>query len=420
MRHQTRVGIAATVLLASTLTIVASDGARPIGYGQTITQPGKYVVTKDLSGNEGPVLEIMAPGVEIDLNGFSITQMNPVYSVIEIDTATPGPVTLRNGTLAGGLNGVADLSVDADLTLRDLDVAGFLGAGVHAPSFEKVDASDIRTDGGQLGFDLSAPTATTNSVRLRDVRVMTVTDTAVRVTELANLEASGVVVINAVRGLDLQGIAAPFVGSQALIGHSNIHADFGVSCTNTGCNIYESAITSCTFGILYSAGPGSMISHTTVNGSGVDGCYGDPGFEDSLVQIVNSPGVNIHGVTVTGPGGGDPNASGIEITDSDVVTILEVESSYNGKDGIEISGADHVLIEHSVTSKNGRHGVATQGDATVVQDCDSSGNGQDGMHFGTMGIHVYRNNTMLLNQAGIGGIGMNDAIDGGGNIEMNR
>jgi len=68
MKHALVASVLPVVCLFAALPLIAADGAIPIWEPTTITEPGKYVVTRDISGGIG----IEADDVELDLNGFTI------------------------------------------------------------------------------------------------------------------------------------------------------------------------------------------------------------------------------------------------------------------------------------------------------------------------------------------------------------
>ena len=57
-------------------SLSADEGRIPLYEQTTITMPGSYIVTRNISAAAGPVLTIVAEGVTVDLNGFEINGMD--------------------------------------------------------------------------------------------------------------------------------------------------------------------------------------------------------------------------------------------------------------------------------------------------------------------------------------------------------
>jgi hypothetical protein len=73
------------------------------GFPITISVPGTYRLTSNLAVGAGPVIEIAADEVTIDLDGFSISAQSGARTVA-ILSPTNSPhtnLTIRNGTIAG-------------------------------------------------------------------------------------------------------------------------------------------------------------------------------------------------------------------------------------------------------------------------------------------------------------------------------
>ena len=89
------------------LPTIAGEGRTPIyQYPTVITQPGKYIVTRDINGGGGPapVIDVQASPVDIDLNGFTLSNFGGTAPIIY--TFGGVPLTIRNGTLMGGTTGI--------------------------------------------------------------------------------------------------------------------------------------------------------------------------------------------------------------------------------------------------------------------------------------------------------------------------
>src|SRR6059036_1071883 len=92
----------------------ADEGRIPIFQPTTITQPGHYIVTRNISA-PGTVVRIATDDVVLDLNGHSLTSLSgcagDVPYVIFIDgLAGARDVVIRNGHLVNGCNGIRAVS----------------------------------------------------------------------------------------------------------------------------------------------------------------------------------------------------------------------------------------------------------------------------------------------------------------------
>jgi hypothetical protein len=99
MRGSILAGMSVTCLLVSVPSVLAGDGdRRPISGPTVITEPGRYVVTNDLSGNNGEhcVLTIASDDVDLDLGGFVVDGDEYEHCLCAADVAG---IHVANGTL---------------------------------------------------------------------------------------------------------------------------------------------------------------------------------------------------------------------------------------------------------------------------------------------------------------------------------
>ena len=122
------------VLLAAGLFFVpaatqAAEGRIPLFQPGPITASGKYVLTRDIVGDgSDTVISVEAPQVDIDLNGFTISNNNG-FQCIRVDT--PGiRLAVRNGTLGSCLNAVY-ASAGIQVVVEDVTVSGTSGISIY-------------------------------------------------------------------------------------------------------------------------------------------------------------------------------------------------------------------------------------------------------------------------------------------------
>lgn len=100
--------LTAAVLLVAAAGLPADEGRIPIFSPTTIAAPGSYVVTRDIASTT-TILNIQAEGVDVDLNGFTLSVDNAAEDVIVLGSPAGGPTTgvrIHGGTVDGGFAGI--------------------------------------------------------------------------------------------------------------------------------------------------------------------------------------------------------------------------------------------------------------------------------------------------------------------------
>lgn len=76
--------LAIVAFLTITTPLIAADGAIPV-WEPTITEPGRYVLTRNITSSTGPVLYISSVGdVHLDLGGFTVEFTGSNSSAIRV------------------------------------------------------------------------------------------------------------------------------------------------------------------------------------------------------------------------------------------------------------------------------------------------------------------------------------------------
>jgi hypothetical protein len=120
----------------------------PPFYPVTITQPGSYRLTSNLSGSGGftpPLIEVTASNVTIDLNGFALSN-----AVRGID-ATGSNVTVRNGSVFD----MADISVwmrGPGARVESVRVSGATTGGIVLTGTDGLVSDSIAVAAGAWGI----------------------------------------------------------------------------------------------------------------------------------------------------------------------------------------------------------------------------------------------------------------------------
>ena len=86
---------------------VAQDSVtKIISLPYTISAPGEYEVTGDLTVNGTDGIDVKASNVTLDLGGFSITQLGSAGATVGVNDSSSDNVVVENGTISGFNRGV--------------------------------------------------------------------------------------------------------------------------------------------------------------------------------------------------------------------------------------------------------------------------------------------------------------------------
>lgn len=149
-----RVPLKRVVLVAVFLAcsqILAGDGRIPLSAPTLITQPGHYLLTKDLTLASGSLIDIATGNVTLDLNARTLTTASP-SPAIRLLEGLSGNVTIRNGRLIGGGIVTAFFSAPRMVRLEDLQItSGEINITLADPGFDPiVDISGCRVVNGGI------------------------------------------------------------------------------------------------------------------------------------------------------------------------------------------------------------------------------------------------------------------------------
>ena len=153
--------IAALVLcsaLFACLPALGAEGRTPVFLpGTVLGADGKYILTRNLVAAAGPVISICGGDVDLDLNGFQVSNGGG-GSVITMSAACGADhVTIKNGSVAGGGIGIEVLNV-RKVDLEDLKIHDGSADGIQL--FNVLNAAVRRVqvvDGGGVGINWVGP-----------------------------------------------------------------------------------------------------------------------------------------------------------------------------------------------------------------------------------------------------------------------
>ena len=158
----------------------ADQGRIPVFQPVVLTQPGSYVLTRDITATSGIPIDIQASHVTLDLNGHGITGGGSVPRLIEIESPYTD-IRIENGRLIGGIKGIylngAAGNPGTSVSIHAVDFSGQIGDAVtidNALSFEMTSCSITNVDYGVTvsGPGPSDPRASIRIVGNRFVQVV--------------------------------------------------------------------------------------------------------------------------------------------------------------------------------------------------------------------------------------------------------
>lgn len=251
---------------AASIGAQAASGRIPIYTTATITSPGKYIVTANLSGPP-PLIRVQANDVEIDLNGFRLRASTTAAPVIDVRNVQA--FRLFGGSLINGLHGVKLLNVTGG-EIRQVFVSEASDDGIRLESSTDLLVRDNVVSAGGIGITLPAGDVPMQANVIGNM-VSDAGGGGIRVTGLKAGRVSG----NHVRGVGDVGIH--ILGSSGFELDSNTVLSTGaagISVTNSdggrlSANLVRLAGRS---GIaIDSASDGLLVLDNTVSGSTEDG-----------------------------------------------------------------------------------------------------------------------------------------------------
>ncbi len=138
------------------LALQAEEGRTPIPFATPIATPivldtpGQYVLTRNLTATgAGPVFQINAVGVDLDLNGMTVTG-DAASTVIEI--ALDAEARIRNGVLSGGTIGINTDGADR-VNIEQVTVTGTSDRGIYLFDVDQFSIVDsIIENAGSVGI----------------------------------------------------------------------------------------------------------------------------------------------------------------------------------------------------------------------------------------------------------------------------
>ena len=211
--------LAGLTLCASISPLSADEGRTPIYQPTTITQSGHYIITRNISVTSGDAITIQANEVTLDLNGKTIASSSTSGYLIAIANGYSN-ITIRNGFLAGGSEGVhySNSSTRTRLYLENLAIRNSASYGMEIFGAEHVDviscriyssgSSGIYLHGGSALFSGSVINSSVNGAGASGIELNGLTSGEVRGNTVLNFGTAGYshgISLNTVFGQNAKG-----------------------------------------------------------------------------------------------------------------------------------------------------------------------------------------------------------------------
>jgi hypothetical protein len=348
-----------------------SQGNTPgIGYVYTISQPGSYYLTENISiPGEGHAIRIEANDVTLDLKGFTISGSGSgSYYGIYIHNSRNN-VEIKNGTVQRFKEGIHTYgNSTSDIRILGVTARGNSSYGIYVNGF-----TDMTNSGG--GFAIQNCIAEENgSDGIFTGGASIVEDCVAKANTGDGIEVgySSTVKDCSARYNDGAGFSVHGVGTITNSSASR-NGGGGILCLEYACTV-----TSCTVVANYSNGitvpPGSTVNGCSARGSSAVGIHAiDSTISDSTATFNTGDGIfattrcTIRNCTVTvntGDGievehnclvlgntcaknGFMGSAAGIFVTGED--NRIEANNVLDSDRGIDVDGTDNLIIKNSVT-----------------------------------------------------------------------
>jgi hypothetical protein len=288
--------------LAAALPMFAAEGRIPVFAPSVLGVDGKYIVTRNIVGTgAAPVIEITSPNVDLDLNGFTLTEPAGGFAVVLV--SAPSEVRIHNGTLIRGSASVdTSAAVGRKLILEDLrsqDAAGGAPGALHAMGVDNVvirrcvvvsapAMTGITVDGPGVHsgtIEKNVIRGTNAGITVLNASAMSIVENAIEGTTVGGsgfgislMGAGNIIALNTIQDADGNGIdmRPPSRGNKLYnntifsAGGNGINMIVGPGLPNSNHLILDNVVTSSTGNGLWIAGAQNKVENNVLNENG--GC----------------------------------------------------------------------------------------------------------------------------------------------------
>lgn len=383
-------GLALAVAAAVT-PLLAAKGDIPIYQPTTITAPGHYVVTRDITA-QGDVIMIQSGGVSLDLNGHTITSIAGYGVVLDLVGAIIPIDDIANGRIVGGKAGIKGVNIPPGTTLN-VDKVGVIGPiddCIDMPGPARLVVRDSVLSGcGRDGIRMTG--SGTGLLECKGTHILDVGGNGI----FASSTEGAIVRASTIHG---------FAGVIGPLDNAGVHL---VSPGKHGLSVLDSVITGGGAGgvgvlleLAGGVGPidlrGNMIAGN--GASGIDLRQGAARINGNTIAANLGDGIRVDAAGTIGP---------IDLKDNMI--------RGNGLNGADIR-AGVVRINGNTVGGNLLNGVIVAGERALLENNFLEGNSGVGLKFLNGTGHAYRGNFVRGNTVG----DVQDPFgntDAGGNIK---
>lgn len=304
----------------------------------TLSLPGSYYLTGNISGSTAYVIHITAPGVTLDLNGFAVTGVGSTVGIL-IDGVAER-CTVRDGSISGCAYGLADNGTHGS-HYSGISVGGSTVEGIKGGFGTSIDGCSAQGGSGFIGihaYDGSSVTRCTVANATSSYGIAA--------------EAGSTVAHCAVRAVVLPGAA--------------VSVEAGI-WTGAGCTVIGCALSGNTglAGIYLTAG--STITDCTV--------YNQGGAAATSAGIYAAGVCTVSRCTVRGLAGAAMAPHGFVLADG--CTVTGCTSNGNKGDGFQYGS--NCLVTNNVSRGNTGHGFHGTGSGNRIDGNLASSNAGTGI-----------------------------------------
>jgi parallel beta-helix repeat protein len=132
MRRRFSRFLALAVVVLTVPPALAAEGRTPVFAPGPIAAPGKYILTRDIAGfGLVPAIDIVVGDVDLDLNGFTVSNAFGPAPAISVSVPFVSQVTIRNGTVAAAAGGIDVPGPGEKIVIEDVNVQTSSTFGIH-------------------------------------------------------------------------------------------------------------------------------------------------------------------------------------------------------------------------------------------------------------------------------------------------
>lgn len=411
------------LVLAGVGAALADEGKIPLFEPSTITQPGHYLVTRDIDTATGPVFDIQADGVRLDLGGHTLNLSSAAADVIRISSGgSARGIEIVNGRIKGGYNGVATLTEPLDkilLTLRDLRVTGATEAGISVRAVGMLQAKGLIIVDNKFGFDLQGDAGIPASAVLEDIHINGASERGIIEDNLDMLAAREIIIVDSKVALDLSNTSgreasARIEGIEVGPGDGG-EAPGGVWCEEVACSVVNGLLRvpfdNDRPAIRFTNVSGGAVKNLLIRATSRMGTVPSP-----FIELLGSKGIIVDDNVIRGPASSSSGNHGIFVDTASMDVMIRGNTVTGcGDDGIHVL-ASGVSIRDNLVNRNESSGIFVGGADNLIERNRIGLNDGDGIYFdNAVGPHIYLDNILRGNIGSAVG-GSTDNTDAGGNV----